>query len=193
MVVLAGVVGIGAFWFVNRVGGPMPLSAEAIAAAVAAGCDPDVRMPATEAPGNLHLEPGQDPGYTESPATSGYHANTELVADVRVLAGPVDESQAVHTLEHGSVIVYHRSRGGEGVSDEVLERLGEVARENPATYLIPYPTLPEETGLAFTAWNKILTCPASIDPDQAVTIAQGFVDSFACTSNAPEGKLGDGC
>jgi len=38
-----------------------------------------------------------------------------------------------------------------------------------------------------------LTCPAKITPDQAATVAKGFSDSFACTNNAPEGKLGDGC
>ena len=47
--------------------------------------------------------------------------------------------------------------------------------------------------LAFAAWNKLLTCPAKITADQAGTVAQGFIDSFACTNNAPEGKLGDGC
>ena len=60
-------------------------------------------------------------------------------------------------------------------------------------YLIPYPSLPDGTALAFTAWNKLLTCPAKITADQAATVAQGFIDSFACTNNAPEGKLGDGC
>ena len=99
----------------------------------------------------------------------------------------------MHTLEHGSVIMYYRLPADGGISQDVVNALGPVATGNHATYLIPYPNLPEGTALAFTAWNKILTCPASITVDQAKTLAQGFIDSFACTSNAPEGKLGDGC
>ena len=65
----------------------------------------------------------------------------------------------------------------------------ECARGSPRSP----PSLPDGTALAFTAWNKLLTCPAKITADQAATVAQGFIDSFACTNNAPEGKLGDGC
>jgi hypothetical protein len=53
--------------------------------------------------------------------------------------------------------------------------------------------LPTGTALAFTAWNELVTCPKGITPDQATTIANGFVEAFACTNNAPEGKNGDGC
>jgi hypothetical protein len=101
---------------------------------------------------------------------------------------------AVHTLEHGSVIMYYRPTGDPGgLSQDVVAKLAPIAQDNKASYLIPYPDLPDGTALAFTAWNKLLTCPAKISPDQAATVAQGFIDSFACTSNAPEGKLGDGC
>jgi hypothetical protein len=190
---VAGALGFAAISLMNRASAPEPLSAEAKAAATDAGCDPDVRTPAAEAPGNLHLDPGQDPGYTASPATSGFHASTPLATDGRVLTAPVDETQAVHTLEHGAVIIYYRPPGDGGVDQAVLDRLGPIAQDRPATYLIPYPTLPKDVALAFTAWNKILSCPGSVDADAAAAIAQGFVDSFACTSNAPEGKLGDGC
>lgn len=190
---VAGALGFAALTLMNRAGAPQPLSAEASAAAADAGCAPEVRSPSADAPGGLHLEPGQDPGYEESPATSGYHAGASLPEGVRVPAGPVDETLAVHTLEHGSVIVYYRPPGDGGVSQEVLDRLGPLVESNPATYLIPYPDLEDGSELAFTAWNKVLTCPATVTAEQAATVAQGFVDSFACTSNAPEGKLGDGC
>ena len=54
----------------------------------------------------------------------------------------------MHTLEHGSVIVYYRPPGDGGVSPEVGRRLSTVVEGEPATYLIPYPTLPEGQGLA---------------------------------------------
>jgi hypothetical protein len=101
---------------------------------------------------------------------------------------------AVHTLEHGSVIMYYRPTGDQGgLPQPVVDRLAPIAQDNKASYLIPYPDLPSGTALAFTAWNKLLTCPAKITPEQAASVAQGFIDSFACTNNAPEGKLGDGC
>jgi hypothetical protein len=43
------------------------------------------------------------------------------------------------------------------------------------------------------AWNKLQTCPATTTASQAATIANGFIDAFLCTSNAPEGNLGEGC
>ena len=75
---------------------------------------------------------------------------------------------AVHTLEHGSVIMYYRPTGDTGgLPQPVVDRLGPVAQNNKASYLIPYPSLPDGTALAFTAWNKLLTCPAKITADQA--------------------------
>ena len=58
---------------------------------------------------------------------------------------------------------------------------------------MPYPDLPEGQALAFTAWNQRMFCPAAITPDQASAIATGFAESFACTTNSPEPKAGDGC
>jgi len=192
--VALGALAVGAVWWVNRVAGARSLSPEVIATAQAAGCA-ELREPSAETTGGQHLAEGQDPGYTESPATSGLHDPTWLPEDPRVKTGPVDETQAVHTLEHGSVIAYYRAPGEGGVSPEVLDRLAAVANteSNPATYTIPYPDLPEGSGLAITAWNKVMTCPAGITADQAGTIVQGFVDAYACTSNAPEGGAGAGC
>ena len=152
-----------------------------------------MERPANSAPGGLHLAAGQDYTYPDHPATSGYHDPAPLPPTPRVYITPVRETQAVHTLEHGSVIMYYRPSGDGGIGADVVSALGPVATGNHATYLIPYSELPNGTGFALTAWNKLITCPASITAPQAVTLSQGFVDSFACTNNAPEGKLGDGC
>jgi hypothetical protein len=198
---IGGVVGLLVFvafsYFTSRARDSTPLSAEATAAAQAAGCSA-LQTPASSAPGGLHLEGGQAYQYDQHPATSGYHDPTPLSGQPRVyttddLAG-YRETMAVHSLEHGSVIMYYRPTGDtDGLPQPVVDRLGPVAQNNKASYLIPYAELPQGTALAFTAWNKLLTCPAKITPDQAQTVAQGFIDSYACTSNAPEGKLGDGC
>jgi uncharacterized membrane protein len=182
---------LGVTYF-NRASGTKPLSPAALAAAQAAGCS-EVVTPESSAPGGLHLTAGQSYSYEQHPATSGYHDPTPLPGQPRVYTTPVQETQAVHTLEHGSVIMYYRLPADGGVSQDVVNALGAVADGNHATYLIPYADLPEGTALAYTAWNKLLTCPKAITSDQATTLAQGFIDSFACTNNAPEGKLGDGC
>jgi len=178
--------------FLTRAGAAKPLSAGAVAAAQAAHCS-GVQTPAASAPGGLHLTSGQPYTYPDHPATSGYHDPVPLPPTPRVYITPVQETQAVHTLEHGSVIMYYRLSGDGGIKPDVVNALGPVATGNHATYLIPYSDLPNGTGFALTAWNKLVTCPASITAQQAVTLSQGFVDSFACTNNAPEGKLGDGC
>jgi hypothetical protein len=198
---IGGVVGllvfVGFSYFTSRAENATPLSAEATAAAQAARCSA-LQTPASSAPGGLHLQGGQAYTYDQHPATSGYHDPTPLPGQPRVYTNDdlvnYRETMAVHSLEHGSVIMYYRPTGDtDGLPQPVVDRLGPVAQNNEASYLIPYAQLPEGTALAFTAWNKLLTCPAKITPDQAQTVAQGFIDSFACTNNAPEGKLGDGC
>jgi hypothetical protein len=194
---IGGAVGLLVFvafsYFTNRAPAPKPLSAEAKAAALAGGCG-DLQTPAASAPGGLHLQEGQSYTYDQHPATSGYHDPTPLPLQPRVYTAPVQETMAVHTLEHGSVIMYYRPTGDPGgLSQPVVDRLTPIANDNKASYLIPYPQLPAGTALAFTAWNKLLTCPAKVTPDQAATVAQGFIDSFVCTSDAPEPRLGDGC
>jgi hypothetical protein len=96
-------------------------------------------------------------------------------------------------LEHGSVIAYYRLPGEGGVTQDVVDALAPVANTNKASYLIPYPSFGEGQGFAVTAWNKRIICPGTITAEQATTLFQGFIDSYACTANAPEGDLGDGC
>ena len=59
--------------------------------------------------------------------------------------------------------------------------------------LAPYTPLPEGAALAMTAWNQLQTCPATVTASQADDIARGFIEAFVCTSNAPEGNIGEGC
>ncbi len=195
---IGGLVGLVVFlaisWF-QRPSAPTPLSAAALAAAQAAKCG-DLQTPYTD-PARNHIPSGSSYTYDMHPAVAGPHDPTPLPDQPRVytadtLAG-YHETQAVHSLEHGSVIMYYRPAGDDGLPVKTVAALAPIAQNNPATYLIPYPDLPSGTSLAFTAWNKLLTCPGSITTAQATTLAQGFVESFACTSNAPEARNGPGC
>lgn len=191
----AGILGVVAITFIGRASGAEPLSQAAAGVARAAGCqNVDLAPQLTGDVSREHFPAGQSTPYSIAPAAAGDHAAQELTPTVRVLTEPPDEARAVHNLEHGSVILYYRPPGDPGgLSQEVIDALGPLAERNRATYLAPHPDLPEGTALALTAWNVVVPCPGTITVDQATTLAQGFVDSLACTSNAPEGKLGDGC
>lgn len=189
-VVLA--IGLGAFYFLTKVASPRPIPDAALAAAEAAGCT-DVEHPAADAPGGIHAAQGEQVTYTDQPATSGRHDPSPLPGTPRVYTQPVNEAQAVHSLEHGSVIAYYRLPGEGGVSQETVDALAPVANASKASYLIPYAAFPDGQSFAVTAWNTRVLCPGTITPDQATTLFQGLIDAYACTANAPEGNLGDGC
>jgi len=188
-----GFLAVAVITFIGRAASPTPLSSVAKTAATAAGCG-ELQVPAASAPGGQHLDPGQSYTYPNPPGTSGPHAPTWLQPEsTRVYDAPVDETQAVHTMEHGGVIVYYRVPGDGGVNQQVVDALGAVVTAQKATYLIPYPNLPQGDALALTAWNERMFCPAGITAAQATALVKGFSDSYACTSNAPEGNKGDGC
>lgn len=183
MVFLAvGAVAFGAFWLVNRVASPGSLSEEVATLAAERGCtEPDT--PADD-PARNHLSQGQSAGYTDRPATSGPHDPGTLGTTTKVFEAPVREENAVHTLEHGGVILYHRADGA--VPQEAIEALAGIARSEGPVFSSPHANLAEGDGLAFAAWNTLMTCPADVPAGDVATIANGFVDAFACTSRAPE-------
>ena len=137
-----------------------------------------------------HLDEGQSFDYGQDPPTSGPHDPVPLPDEPRVYGAPLSQTHAVHTLEHAAVIIYYWPDGPQGISSAVLDRLVTIAGGSRFTYIAPYPTLPTGTSLAFAAWNKLLRCPGTITPDQAATIANGFINSLECTRNAPEPKAG---
>ncbi len=189
---LIGVIGVGVVFYLQRAASPRPLPQAAVDAANAAGCS-DVQTPAASAPGGLHLEPGASYTYDQHPATSGYHDPTPLPIPPRVYSAPIQETNAVHNLEHGAVIMYYRQSGDGALPPAIVARLTTIANESHNVILAPYAPLPDGTALALAAWNKLQTCPATVSGPQATNIARGFIEAFVCTSNAPEGKLGEGC
>jgi hypothetical protein len=185
---------VGGFLFFTRVGGAKPIPQAALDAAGAAGCS-DVQTPATSAPGGLHLNSGASYHYPQEPATSGYHDPSPLSGDVPVYTEMPPETQLLHNLEHAFVNIYYRSTGDRALPADVVTALAAVARNDPKHHVIltPHTSLPDGVDLAFTAWNKLMTCPNTITADQATAIARGFITAFQCTSNAPEPRSSPGC
>ena len=187
--VYAGVAAVAlcALYLLQRVGGPKPIPSSATRAADAAGCG-DVQTPSGSAPGNLHLAPGESHVYDQHPATSGYHDPTPLPAEPRAYTSPFPETNAVHNLEHGYVLLYYRADGPDALPQDVIDSLAALAQRENKVILAPYPQLGQGTSLAVAAWNKLWECPATVTADQATAIATGFIDAFRGSSNAPEGS-----
>lgn len=187
---VAGGIGLALVWFINRSAPPDQLSERAQATVAAAGCSGPTEVLQSDPPGGQHLGPGESPNYTQTPATSGVHAQSALPTDPNVFTEPVDESQAVHFMEHAGIVLYYRQ---DAIPQEVVDRLGAVANQERNTLLAPYPDLLEGQDLAFAAWNRLLTCPAGVTADQAGRIARGFVEAYACTSVGPEPSASPEC
>ncbi|MGH2660168.1 MAG: DUF3105 domain-containing protein [Actinomycetota bacterium] len=188
----AGALGVGTFvalYLVLRVGGPKPIPDAALAAAEAAGCGA-VQTPAASASGGQHLARGEDYTYPDHPATSGLHDPSPLPAEPKVYTDPVQETRAVHNLEHAYVLIYYRADGPDALAEDVVERLASFAESEDKVLMAPYPQLDEGTSLALAAWNKLWECPAAVTADQARTIASGFVEAYRGTGNAPEPSAG---
>jgi hypothetical protein len=187
---VAGGVGLGLVWFINRAAPPDQLSARSQAAVTAAGCSGPIEVLPSDPPGGQHLGAGESPSYTQTPATSGVHAPGSLPTDPNVFTEPVDETLAVHFMEHSGIVLYYRQGS---VPQEVVDRLATVANQERNTLLAPYPDLPEGQDLAFTTWNRLLTCPEGVSADDAGLIARGFADAYVCTSVGPEPNASPEC
>ncbi|MEZ0235157.1 MAG: DUF3105 domain-containing protein [Actinomycetota bacterium] len=191
---VAGVVGIGAFYWLTRAASPRDIPAAAVAAAEAAGCT-DVQQPVGDAQAGQHVAEGTPITYAQKPATSGEHYGGQVLPSTpETYDQPIgSEPASVHFLEHAGVMLYFRADGDGAVSPEVAEALKGVATDRSMTVAAPYDGLPEGTSVALAAWDQLQTCPGSITADQATTVADGFVEAFACTSNAPEANAAEDC
>ena len=171
-------------------GGPNDIPEAAIRTAEQAGCTGIEKRPDIT-PAERHLAPGQNVEYPDPPATSGQHNPSPLPDGPKVYDAPIDETAAVHSLEHGAVFVYYLPEADGGIAQDVVDRLSEIADGNNATFLAPYPDLTSETALTLTAWNYRQSCPRGSDsdgltPQSAAIILNGFVTGFECTGEAPE-------
>ena len=192
VLIVISAVALGAFYLLNRAASPGSLTDEVAALAADVGCS-DVTLPADHAPGGQHLAEDESANYTQRPATSGFHAPSTLGTEQKVFTEAVREENAVHTLEHGGVLLYYRTEGEGAVGQDVIDRLAALAETKTAVFVSPHANLEEGDSLAFAAWNTLMTCPAGVSADDAATIAQGFSEAFECTSRAPEANISSEC
>lgn len=168
---------------------PGEIPAEALAAADAAGCDALERPVAAE-PSRDHLAPGDLFEYPDPPTAAGPHDPRPLPAEPRVHDAPVEETRALHNLEHAYVLIWYRPAGDGGIALETIGALGALAGDERRVIMAPHASLPVGRSLALLAWNTRWMCPNGVTTDQATTIARGFIDAFRGTTIAPEAPRG---
>src|SRR5687768_12766471 len=179
------VVAVAAVWFFTQAQAPADIPQSAVRAAEAASCG-EVQTPAGSAPGGQHLGQGETFTYDQHPATSGSHAPAPLPAEPHVYTTPVEETAAVHNLEHAYVLIYYRAGGPDALPTDVVDELAALAESEDKVIMAPHESLDEGTSLALAAWNKLWECPAGVTADQARSISAGFIEAFRGSSNAPE-------
>lgn len=191
---VAGVVGLGAFYWLNKAASPGEIPQEAIDAAATAGCSEVIR-PVGDAPEGQHVPEGTPITYAQRPATSGEHyGGRALPSSPDSYDQPIEsEAAVVHFFEHAGVMLYYRADGDGAVSPQVVDALQGVAAAQQMTVAAPFEGLPDGTSVALAAWDQLQTCPGSVTPAQITTIATGFSGALACSTNAPEANAGDDC
>jgi Protein of unknown function (DUF3105) len=188
---VVGLVAIGAFYWFNRAPGVKPLAAAVRTVADAAGCG-EITAPEGSAPSRDHIASGASYDYPHHPATAGPH-DSALTIPPHTYTDPPAETHIVHNLEHGSVIAYYRADGDGALSAKAVAALDAVAEASKNSIAAPYAQLADGTQVAFVAWNKLMSCSGPMSADQATTVFQGFIDSYQCTSNAPESASAGAC
>ena len=124
--------------------------------------------------GRTHLNPGQGVKYETSPPTSGPHNPVPLAAGVRTTPLSDDPSaqsetiyQAVHSLEHGYVIVWYR-----GLSQHQVDQIDTAVGSERKVIVVPYPKL-RGGSVALTAWTRVQVCQRA-----DTKLIEAFVERF---------------
>lgn len=100
--------------------------------------------------GTQHLAAGQEtPEYNSDPPTSGPHAETPAACGV--YRQPVPDVNALHSMEHGAIVLQYDPE----LSQEQIVELEEIGRDVGGEIIVaPRPDNP--AAVTLTAWTKLL-------------------------------------
>ncbi len=152
--------------------------------AAGAGCDPvQVHSGMTRE----HIEVGRAVEYDTVPPVGGPHRGSGVLpAGIQDEPLPTDPNapqstsiyDAVHSLEHGFVIVWHN----ELTEAEQTELARDFAGEHKVS-VVPYPELAEHEGkrVALTAWGRSQLCE-----DADADVVRSFIEIYREATTAPE-------
>ena len=129
-----------------------------------------------------HLAAGETTEYDTSPPTHGEHAASPLAEGIydEPLSDNPGENQniyrAVHSLEHGAVIIWHNK-----LKDDNLDEIDKQYRGEEKVLVVPYPELTGDTRVALTAWGRITECEKA-----STKYIDAFIDRYRGARSAPE-------
>ena len=120
--------------------------------------------------------------YSTSPPVGGDHDSHPLSGGVYDTAFSTDPAkqpsiyQAVHSLEHGYVIVWYN-----GLTSDEKDALTKALSGQAKVILVPYPDMPDSHKMALTGWGKLDYCGKP-----SVKAAQAFISVYRNARTAPE-------
>jgi len=163
-----------------------PTDAQLNAAATAAGCDQLVSPPDL---GRGHFQSqaeGQAYTYNSNPPTSGKHFSISGVAPAPtgVHNSPIPDQYQVHNLEHGHIGIQYAT----AIPSDLRDTLEAFTRSHPTfVFMAPRPTIPGGVIVAFTAWDRIISCKSPTSASAVRALAEKFFDKYS--GEGPEGAL----
>lgn len=130
-----------------------------------------------------HLAVGATTRYDTSPPTHGAHDGRGVVPHGiydKPFTNDIEKQpsifRAVHSLEHGYIIVWHK-----GLTREQERELERKYRDERKVIVVPYPRLRGDTKVTLTAWGRMVNCERS-----STRAIDAFVDRFREARTAPE-------
>lgn len=150
-------------------------------AAAAAGCG-EVREL-----GDLSQEHINDKAitYETSPPAGGAHQDGVVAAgayDIPLSADSTKQPniyQAVHSQEHGYVIVWHN-----GLTEKEADAISRTVDPEDEVISVPYSKLRKGQKMALTAWGRIQFCEKA-----SAQMIDAFVDRYRNARSAPEASI----
>lgn len=109
--------------------------------------------------GGGHIADGSVGGpYSSVPATSGQHWNTPANWGVNTLSNPAAQSQVIHNLEHGGIVIWYQPNTATPEDISALTNYAEQQLRAAKFKVILSPWTGEDFGhpIAVTAWNWLL-------------------------------------
>jgi hypothetical protein len=108
--------------------------------------------------GGGHIADGTVGGpYSSTPATSGQHWGTPANWGVYTAGNPAVESQVIHNLEHGGMVIWYQSTATQADVDALTQfTQQQLGTAQSKVILSPWSGEDFEHPIALTAWNWIL-------------------------------------
>lgn len=189
-------------WRILAIGGVLLIGVILIVLVIVLGSEPDPRLGVQEPnDGGTHVADGTDcraasapcgaNPYSSVPAASGPHWGT-TPANWGVYSTPQPESQVIHNLEHGGIVIWYDA---DAVTDAEVDEMASYVEGQVATgiggrfkfILSPWGGTADLGGVvAVTAWRHLLVLD-TFDMDAIRTFADGNYLKYAPEPNGGPG------